>query len=380
MGRDIILKNVSEEFANYIEENGFAEICMRGVKNRFKDFEPFLVEFVEENGKDILKDGVKSLLQRAPEVNEKALNQLVGLVGKKLMNVAAPEFGKLFQMNEAILQSVKLASRLNWISIGLSVANLCVNIYGFEKLSGKLDEVSRNLSQVQETLNKMATADEIAQLKVFDKVISRYSYMLDQEKIGKPFSEENLYNLVNDIYHTMDQLRSLFVKDAFNNNPALLDAIFTLVPLFEQTIIRYDRVYYFANKDAIKAGSKFSNEHNKWMNLFDDIYSDRFLGRIRDYCMLDKRMSMRESTQAAALSFYATASAKQEVLDSMELLLQSDTVEEYYYLLSLMDQYAEEKFEEKVLSSTEEMKQEEMKAMLGEVFEKYEQMQSYAMA
>lgn len=380
MGRDIILKNVSEEFANYIEENGFAEICMRGVKNRFKDFEPFLVEFVEENGKDILKDGVKSLLQRAPEVNEKALNQLVGLVGKKLMNVAAPEFGKLFQMNEAILQSVKLASRLNWISIGLSVANLCVNIYGFEKLSGKLDEVSRNLSQVQETLNKMATADEIAQLKVFDKVISRYSYMLDQEKIGKPFSEENLYNLVNDIYHTMDQLRSLFVKDAFNNNPALLDAIFTLVPLFEQTIIRYDRVYYFANKDAIKAGSKFSNEHNKWMNLFDDIYSDRFLGRIRDYCMLDKRMSMRESTQAAALSFYATASAKQEVLDSMELLLQSDTVEEYYYLLSLMDQYAEEKFEEKVLSSTEEMNQEEMKAMLGEVFEKYEQMQSYAMA
>ena len=337
MGRDIILKNVSEEFANYIEENGFAEICMRGVKNRFKDFEPFLVEFVEENGKDILKDGVKSLLQRAPEVNEKALNQLVGLVGKKLMNVAAPEFGKLFQMNEAILQSVKLASRLNWISIGLSVANLCVNIYGFEKLSGKLDEVSRNLSQVQETLNKMATADEIAQLKVFDKVISRYSYMLDQEKIGKPFSEENLYNLVNDIYHTLDQLRSLFVKDAFNNNPALLDAIFTLVPLFEQTIIRYDRVYYFANKDAIKAGSKFSNEHNKWMNLFDDIYSDRFLGRIRDYCMLDKRMSMRESTQAAALSFYATASAKQEVLDSMELLLHSDTVEEYYYLLSLID-------------------------------------------
>ncbi len=79
----------------------------------------------------------------------------------------------------------------------------------------------------------------------------------------------------------------------------------------------------------------------------------------------------------AEVSMYATASAKQEILDSMDLLLHSNSMEEYNYLLSRMDEFAKAEFEKKVLSS-EEIDQEKLKAMLSGVFEnisKYKAMQ-----
>ena len=378
MGRDLVFKDVPEDIASYLMEKGFAEICERGADKKFRKFEKILVEFAEEKGSDILKESISSLIKVEPQQIKQITKQLMGAMSKKMVSSLTPQLSTILKQGKLLERYAKGIAALSWVNIGLNVANLCVNAAGFAIVNQKLNEVKEELNQMRATLNKLAASEDIKWLDQYERVISDYSYMLDCEKTGKPFSEEKLHDLSVNMYHTLDVLQKLFMQDAFNNNNALLDAIYALIPLFSQTLIRYDNVYYFSNKDHIRIGSKLPNDQSKWLNLFDSLYSDAFLDRIQDLCILEKRMSTREASQAVALSFYAVASAKQDVLDNEMILLGCRTKQDYELLEANMNQYAEESFMEEVMKET--AAPEEMRAMMENVFDQYELEQNLAHA
>lgn len=377
-GTDILLKDVPEELVKYLNDTGFAELCQRGKFKRFSKYKKLAFDILDNSKKNVPEEVIQKVLGINQAESRRMLGEVVKQINNGFLNNSM-NYDKLLNQGKFLIENAKILNVLSWVNIGLNVANLCVTAAGFAVVNKKLNTVIAEINNVKAKLEQMNAAGEIKTLESFEKVISRYSMMLDRKRIGRPLSEDELAELIDEMYHTLNVMQRLFVNDVFENKAALLDAIYALTPMYAQTLIRYDRVYYFANKNVLGSKSKFHSDHDKWLNLFDEIYSDRFLDSVQDYCILDKKLNNRDASEAVALSFYAVFEAKQDVLDGQKLLLQTSSAEEYNNLVHLMDGYMKSEFE-KELSETDALSPEELKALLSGVFEQYELQQQPLMA
>lgn len=278
MAADVVINSL-EQLAKFMNDKGIFEIALRGEKKKFTQF----VKVAIEN----LPQGEASKQQMANKLFN-AINNANPLMGG--LNLAGNG------VNTAIgVKSLKMLgeiTKLNQFNLILSGVNLCATCAGFAIMFKKLDKMS---SKINEVLSAVKTSHKIYVQYEFKKVLSEHSNMLDSRRLQKPYSEEKMRELVDAEYNVLDMLIEAFLENSTGDEETLIFSIYSLASMLAASIMYFDEVYYFTNKENITDGKMWHSSHDTWLSIFDRITATGFVERIQDYGMFELDLNTEEN-------------------------------------------------------------------------------------
>ena len=278
MAADVVINSL-EQLVKFMNEKGVFEIALRGENKRFSQFLKVAIENVPQ--------GEAAKQQMANKLFN-AVNNMNPLMGG--LNLAGSS------VNTAIgVKSLKMLgeiTKLNQFNLILSGVNLCATCVGFAIMFKKLDKMS---SKINEVLNAVKTSHKIYVQYEFKKVLSEHSNMLDSRRLQKPYSEEKMRELVDAEYNVLDMLIEAFLENSTGDEETLIFSIYSLASMLAASIMYFDEVYYFSNKENITDGKMWHSSHETWMSIFDRITANDFLERIQDYGMFELDLNTEEA-------------------------------------------------------------------------------------
>ena len=246
-----------EQLQPFLNNDNIMEIVIRGRNSKFKAFQKVVLNGVEHS-----------------EAKKTA---------EKIINLVAQN-NNMLQNNLQLIKSVAKLQNLSLILNGLTLATTAA---GFAILYEKLDRISvditKQFNQLQDTLkqgNNVNTNFE------FGKVLSEYTDMLDCRKRQKPYSEDKMRVLVDNIYNVLNLLYDSFKKDIVTDKQETILSIFSLLSMFTTSIKYFDELYYLNNREILSEGDAWHSSHSKWMSIYSNLLLPEFIERLQDMLFL----------------------------------------------------------------------------------------------
>lgn len=288
---NVVHINSLEQLQPFLNNDSLIEIALRNKKKRFKTFQKIALDSVEN-----------------PEA-KKQLNEAISVLNNNR-----------FRHNNRnnLMQNV---AKLNKLSMVLNGLNLCATCAGFAIMYSKLDKMS---TQINEIVNTFKEAEGIHTEYEFKKTLSRHSDMLDCRKKQRPYSEEQMQELVADEHNVLELLISVYESAVSNNRESLLFSILSLANMLSVSLQFYDEVYYFNNREKTRDGEKWHISHDKWVSVFDKLASPLFIESVQDLGIFDMSLNSEE-TDCLFRSFYEQVKGlRLEVEDNQLLIITID--------------------------------------------------------
>lgn len=107
--------------------------------------------------------------------------------------------------------------------------------------------------------------------------------MLDSRKTKNDYSEEKMRILVDDEFNVLKMLIDTFLLETTNERNNLVLSIYSLASMLTVSIMYFDELYYYNNKDRISNGEYWHSSHNRWMSELDRLSSAEFISKIQDF-------------------------------------------------------------------------------------------------
>ena len=291
---DVVVIRTVDELRKFLNEKGLMEIVLRAKNQKFKTF-------------------IKVALDQPQE--SEAKKQI-----KKVMNLLN-ENNNLSLKNLNLLNNISKLNKLNLVLNGL---NLCSTWVGFAIMYEKLDRMS---AQIADVVNVYKEANKIRIDFEFRKILSEHSNMLDCRKKQNYYTEEQMRELVDGEYNVLELLIDIFLSDISNDRDNLLFSILSLASMLSVSIIYFDEIYYFQNKEAIGDGNQWHMAHDKWVAIFDKLSSSKFIDTIQD-CGLFKMGLNTIENDCFYISFYdRIRELKQDIEDNQFMIKEIDDKE-----------------------------------------------------
>ena len=235
-----------------------------------------------------------------------------------------------------------------------NAADLCVTVVGFVIIQNKLNSISYKIDTVLENQRKIHSMNNAYK---YDGVLSDYSDMLDGIKTGKEYSEEEYRKLVDAEYNVLKLLYESYIGNLSSNEGDLLLSIITLSAMLSNTIVHFDRIYYFNHKDDIKAGSKWHNSHDKWITIYDLLMSKEFSNKLYDYAFIQENRSQYDSELFKNGVFEKIQFSRDAIVRTQEIIVKTDDIIRYKKYNELMDQFIRDDMDSALSSLSEEEKE-----------------------
>lgn len=303
MAADVVINSL-EQLAKFMNDKGIFEIALRGEKKKFTQF----VKVAIEN----LPQGEASKQQMANKLFN-AINNANPLM--RGLNLAGNG------VNTAIgVKSLKMLgeiTKLNQFNLILSGVNLCATCAGFAIMFKNLDKMS---SKINEVLSAVKTSHKIYVQYEFKKVLSEHSNMLDSRRLQKPYSEGKMRELVDAEYNVLDMLIEAFLENSTGDEETLIFSIYSLASMLAASIMYFDEVYYFTNKENITDGKMWHSSHDTWLSIFDRITATCFVERIQDYGMFELDLNTEENDYYYKNLYEQIIGLKEGIRDNQALI------------------------------------------------------------
>jgi|BioPla2DNA2_1021312.scaffolds.fasta_scaffold13331_5 hypothetical protein len=320
MAEQVVI-NTIEELKRFLNKEGYLEIVERNEDGTIKTFfNVFLDEAKKSENKEIMQEVVNFFVENK-DLSEKSL---------ELLN-------NLFNL-----------SQFNLLLDGL---NLCATIVGFAIMNDKLDKMSEQIAEVVELYKEGQGIYITYELR---KILSEHSNMLDCRKKQKPYTEEQMRELVAGEHNVLELLIDTFLSGVSSNRKQLLFSILSLASMFSASIRYFDEIYYFENKEALDDGEKWYKsrnkwwhmDHKKWVSVFDDrLSSKEFINKVQDLGLFEMRLNTVESDWLYIEVYDQIRSLKQDIEDNQNLIIVLDDRELVKRSLELMKESAKDKIE-----------------------------------
>ena len=204
----------------------------------------------------------------------------------------------------------------------LNGSTLATTAAGFAILYEKLDRISvditKQFNQLQDTMkqgNNVNTNFE------FGKVLSEYTDMLDCRKRQKPYSEDKMRVLVDNIYNVLNLLYDSFKKDIVIDKQETILSIFSLLSMFTTSIKYFDELYYLNNREILSEGDAWHSSHSKWMGIYSNLLLPEFIERLQDYAFFEVGFYTLGVDIYCHELFNQVICQKQEIEDNQELIM-----------------------------------------------------------
>lgn len=307
-----------------------------------------LVDFKQFTNSDEITGIITRITNKQFESIQKAIleeiNQEQGQIPEILKN--------LFQMisknnntnmgNIVQLSNLKNIDELEMILNGL---NLCATVAGFAIMYDKLNKMS---SQINKVLSTIKQVQETQGHYEFKKILSIHCDMLDHRKTKKYYTEEQMRELVDGEYNVLSMLIEVFEKGNFEDVETLLYSIISLSSMLAVSLKYFDEIYYFNNKDTIQSGEIWHTSHSCWLNIYDELTSEKMVEALQDYAIFNKSFNTQKMDLFCINVLQTIKDAKKEIEDNQSLLIEFENEKKFNEFKNYTNTQIKEKIEKSI--------------------------------
>ena len=257
-----VVDEASKRAIEYFQNHEKVEMVLRTIKKQYAPFEDLKIKWVDEVKNNTIDQNTIRHLVRTADRNSAKLNQII------------PKLDQIFKP----LQNLQIMSILN---TALSAANLVATVAGMVIICNKLNSIDHKLDEIQREIADVKKINyEIQIAKPCRKLVDDYSLLTSTLRKGKPVSEEKLINLIRECKEYIISLYKLR-----NNLPldAVLNLIFTLLPILANCMMVYYQHFYYPNQEKYPL-------HDSCMSVFDLLSAPSFIDQIQDYMFIGKNL------------------------------------------------------------------------------------------
>lgn len=289
-----------KDFHQFVNDKGVIEIVIRQRNKRIKAFQKVMLSNTTQGQEQGLAEKVIQTLNHNTHLNEK--------IFKNLGNVA----------------------RLQKIGLALNALNLCATCVGFAILSKKLSdmsyEINQQLNRIQNFLEK---GNDIMTEYTFNKIKSIHSDMLDRQRIGNPYSEEKLREIVDEEYDFLMYLIQCLKKDMPGDTNTHVFLIISMVGMMTASLLQFDEVYYYNNHEKLTEDRAWHLSHDKWMSAYEELSSSWFISKLQDYGAFDTEMTTQEIDIYYSSILDQITDLKEDVTDNQKMIVAMEEMERF---------------------------------------------------
>lgn len=330
--------NSIEQLMQFLNDKGVLEIAQRRKDQKFKEFQNVIID--------------PSLLNRA---QEQIQNEI-----KKALNINN-------DLIKSSLSKINAVTCLSSVGIILEAVNLCATCDGFIIMFEKLKKIS---GKVDALVNTVKSSNQIQTNFELNKILSEHANMLDSRKTKNDYSEEKMRILVDDEFNVLKMLIDTFLLETTNERNNLVLSIYSLASMLTVSIMYFDELYYYNNKDRISNGEYWHSSHNRWMSELDRLSSAEFISKIQDFGFLELNLSTFENDEYYICLLNQARDFIQEINDNQSLIQAFDSDMDFKNYNEITNQTLKEEINEAFKEANVHFENNEIADILNDAFKK----------
>lgn len=294
---------------------------------RLSDLYPFA------NDKGIIEIVTRQANQRYKLFQKVAMTDSPVAEIKQCMESVMQSLSQSSQNTSQILSNLVSLQNVNLLLNGL---NLCATCAGFQIMNKRLNEMSAQISGIDENIKLIHDLD--IQEK-FDNLLGRYQNMLDKRTKHSSCSLDYIHALINDEYTFLGKLiRTLKNLQLTTRKDDILVFTVSLASMLAASVQYYDELYYFEHHD-------WHLSHSTWEEPYRELTSNRFAQRLQDYGILEKGWHTVEVDVFYTTLIEQVSDMFQAVKDNQALIEASKDHEQYKLLHNVPSRLISERIE-----------------------------------
>ena len=308
MGNELVIQSL-EDLLQFANDHGVVEIALRAQNKRFRAFQKIMIQNLQQTPakKDFVED-IIHLLYQNNKLNEHHFEMLTQLTNIENFNLL------------------------------LSGLNLCATCAGFAIMYKKLDDMNTRLSRQLKQLDKAVKKNQDLQYDYeFSKILSEHNNMLDCRRIGQPYSERQMRELLDAEYNLLRYLLKAFREGLTDNHSDLITAIFSLLDMFTITLLLFDEAYYYNHLDVLAGKDPWHGSHQKWMGIYHDVTTPFFVEKLQDFAFFELELSTEFVDYYYRSLIELVKDMLEDVEDNQKLLIAAASAEQFRYYKKLSD-------------------------------------------
>lgn len=330
--------NSIEQLMQFLNDKGVLEIAQRRKDQKFKEFQNVIID--------------PSLLNRA---QEQIQNEI-----KKALNINN-------DLIKSSLSKINAVTCLSSVGIILEAVNLCATCAGFIIMFEKFKKIS---GKVDALVNTVKSSNQIQTNFELNKILSEHANMLDSRKTKNDYSEEKMRILVDDEFNVLKMLIDTFLLETTNERNNLVLSIYSLASMLTVSIMYFDELYYYNNKDRISNGEYWHSSHNRWMSELDRLSSAEFISKIQDFGFLELNLSTFENDEYYICLLNQARDFIQEINDNQSLIQAFDSDMDFKNYNEITNQTLKEEINEAFKEANVHFENNEIADILNDAFKK----------
>lgn len=330
--------NSIEQLMQFLNDKGVLEIAQRRKDQKFKKFQNVIID--------------PSLLKRAQEQIQSEI--------KKALNINN-------DLIKSSLSKINAVTCLSSVGIILEAVNLCATCAGFIIMFEKLKKIS---GKVDALVNTVKSSNQIQTNFELNKILSEHANMLDSRKTKNDYSEEKMRILVDDEFNVLKMLIDTFLLETTNERNNLVLSIYSLASMLTVSIMYFDELYYYNNKDRISNGEYWHSSHNRWMSELDRLSSAKFISKIQDFGFLELNLSTFENDEYYICLLNQARDFIQEINDNQSLIQAFDSDMDFKNYNEITNQTLKDEINEAFKEANIHFENNEIADILNDAFKK----------
>lgn len=319
---------VNKAVADEISQKGLAEIALRRADAKFR-------AMVKAR---IIDDDISN--SETPRRIAEELKKIKAPSDVSLVNVrgAIREFenglGKLTTLTtttknmalqvESICQATGIVQNLSYLNVGLSMANMAVDMIGFVAINTSLNQLNSEVQVVAKGVGKIVNAKKNEKITEFQRLVMRINSESSKIQGGSVIDADKLEELLIDLRAFISEMvRNL--RDSVFEKELTLKIIYSLLPAYTQLLNEFTKRYYFQNQ-CLPAN------YEMFMGMYNELEDSDYRNELRDYYYLEKKLHSREILDILNAQTLVELNGRVQIEDQtyiLQTLLTQEKVEEF---------------------------------------------------
>ena len=316
----LVKKSVADEVA----QKGLAEIALRRADAKFKAMVKCRILGEAIASEEIPQRIASSAMQLSiPGTNSMesirgTLRAFEKGLGKQVTALTATTKNMAIQV-DSIYSMTSSVRSLSYLNIGISMANLAVDVAGFIVVNDKLNVLHSDVQLIANIIKKLAIVQKNEKISECQKLIMRFNSMSAKIQSADVVNLDDLENLIIDMRAYISEMILNLQNDVLETK-LVLKIIFSLLPAYTLLFGEYTKRYYYG-KQCLPANYEI------FLKLYDELEGMNFRGRLHDYYFLDQKMHSQEVLDVLNAQTLLGLNGKVQIEDMASMLKMLETRE-----------------------------------------------------
>lgn len=282
---------VNKAVADEVTQKGLAEIALRRADAKFKAMVKCRI-LGDPTATELVPQRIASSAMRLSIPGENSMESVRGAMrslekglGKKITSLTTTTKNMAVQV-DGIYQLTRTVQSLSYLNVGLSMANLAVDVAGFVVVNDKLNMLSSEVQLAANKINKIANVQKNEKISDCQKLIMRFNALSSKIRRGDNINLDDLEHLIIDMRAYLSEMILNLHDDALGTE-LVLKIINSLLPAYTLLFSEFTKRYYYQHQCL-------PGNYEVFLKLYDELEDMNFRAKLHDHYFLDERLHSQD--------------------------------------------------------------------------------------